>query len=112
MPRRKRPPPPPSKPRLLSAEQEAAARAAWLDGRTRDEVARAAGVTVDILLRRLQDQLADLPRRGRGGNRRPPADDPTEAQIWGPLTAEIQATWSDLERARHWVGGSRGGGVE
>lgn len=106
--RRGRPPlPPHMRPRMLTPEQETAIRAAWAAGATRDEAARAGGVSVDLLLIRLRDQLRDLPRRGRGGCMRPPAPDPTEAEIWGRLTAEIQAKWTDDERAAAWEGSRR-----
>lgn len=96
------------RPKFLTKEQEAAVRSAWAAGASRDEAARAAGVTVDLLIARLTDQLSDLPRRGRGGNMRPPTEDPSEQEIWGKLTQEIQARWSDEQRANAWVGGSRG----
>jgi hypothetical protein len=111
MGRRPSRPPPPllahMRPRLLTPEQEAAVRAAWASGATRDEAARAAGITVDLLLIRLKDQLADLPRRGRGGLHRRPTPDPTEEEIWGRLTAEIQDKWTDEERAAAWNGSRR-----
>jgi hypothetical protein len=91
---------------LLSREQEAAVRRAWRAGMRRDEVARAARITVSRLTARLKDQLADLPRRGRGkgGGRRKDDYEPTEDEIYGRLTLEIQARWTDEERAAAWKG--------
>lgn len=51
---------------LLTPEQERAARDAFAEGGSRDDMARAAGVTVGLIRERLKDQLADLPKRGRG----------------------------------------------
>jgi hypothetical protein len=83
---------------LLTRSQEQAVRRVWMCGGTRDEVARAAGVSVGLIRQRLEDQLADLPRRGRGtgGPRRP--TDPTEEEIYGRLVLEIQAGWTDEDR--------------
>lgn len=89
---------------LLTRSQEAAARRVWRAGGTRDEVARAAGVSVGLIRQRLEDQLADLPRRGRGRGGRRRAQDPTEAEIYGTLTAAIQSRWSDEERDAAWHG--------
>jgi hypothetical protein len=75
------PVPPQNRPRYLTPDQERIVRESWVAGMSRDEVARAAGITVDMLVIRLKDQLADLPRRGRGGNRRAPTPDPTPAEI-------------------------------
>jgi hypothetical protein len=105
---RRRRDPGPCQKRLLSPEQEQAARELWAAGGSRDEVARAAGVTVDVIRARLNDQLADLPRRGRGGNRRPPSPDPSPEEIWGRLVLEAQARWTDEEREKAWVGSSNG----
>jgi hypothetical protein len=38
----------------------------------------------------------DFTVTGRGDNRRRP--DPSESEIWGPLTAAIRAQWSEEER--------------
>lgn len=103
MPRRR--PKPPGK-KLLTPRQVALARRVWMAGGTRDEVARAIGVTVDVLQARLADQLKTLPRRGRGGNLRRPTADPSPEEIWGKLTKEAQARWTDDERERAWVGSS------
>ena len=91
---------------FLSREQVAVIRAAWREGRRRDEIARLAGITVDTLNARLADQLKGLKRRGQGagGGRRGEEHDPTEAEIWGVLTREIQATWTDEEREERWRG--------
>lgn len=92
---------------LLTREQVTAVRRAWRAGLRRDEVARAAGITVSRLTARLRDQLADLPRRGRGkggGRRREEPIDPTEEEIYGRLTVEIQARWTDEQRAAAWRG--------
>jgi hypothetical protein len=85
---------------LLTAAQEAAVRLAWKQGLRRDEIARLTGVSIDTLSARLKDQLSDLKRRGRGrgGGHRPAGRDPTEDEIWGRLTLEIQARWTDEQR--------------
>lgn len=84
----------------LTDEQLRTIREAWAEGLRRDEIARMAGITIDTLSARLKDQLADLPKRGqgRGGGHRPEADDPSEEEIWGRLTKEIQAGWTDEQR--------------
>ena len=79
--------------RYLSPEQEQQVRQLWAAGASRDEVARAAGVSTDMLIARLKDQLADLPRRGRGGNRRGPTPDPTPDEIL-EATAELRKRWT------------------
>lgn len=79
--------------RYLSPEQEQQVRQLWAAGASRDEVARAAGVTVDVIRARLNDQLADLPRRGRGGNRRGPTPDPSPDEIEA-ATAELRKRWT------------------
>lgn len=90
---------------LLTREQELAVRRAWRSGATRDEVAAAAGVSVGLIRQRLEDQLRDLPRRGRGrGGHRGQPRDPTEEEIYGALTAEIQARWTEEERDAKWHG--------
>ena len=88
---RKRPPPPAR--RYLAPEIEAKVRELWLAGASRDEVARAAGLSVDTLRLRLHDQLADLPRRGRGGNHRAPTPDPTPDEI-AARAAELRRSWT------------------
>ncbi len=89
---------------LLTRDQERAVRKAWRSGATRDEVAMAAGVSPGLIRQRLADQLADLPRRGRGRGGRRRSADPTPEEIYGRLTAEIQATWTDEERDAKWQG--------
>lgn len=90
---------------LLTRDQERAVRRAWRDGATRDEAARVAGVSVGLIRQRLEDQLRDLPRRGRGrGGRRGPPRDPTPEEIYGALTASLQAQWTDEERDAKWHG--------
>lgn len=92
---------------LLTRRQLAAVRRAWAAGLRRDEVARAAGITVARLVSRMADQLAGLPRRGRGkgGGRRPRGADPTPEEIYGRLTLEIQSGWTDEQREAAWRGG-------
>jgi hypothetical protein len=90
---------------LLTGEQIRIIRRAWKNGATRDEVAAAAGVSVGLIRQRLQDQLRDLPRPGRGhGARRPPRSDPSPEEIYGRLTIAEQAAWTDEERAARWHG--------
>jgi hypothetical protein len=95
-----------SRKQLLSLRQLIAVREAWAKGLRRDEVARAAGITVARLVSRMADQLASLPRRGRGkgGGRRPAKQDPTPEEIYGRLTLEIQAGWTDEQREAAWRG--------
>lgn len=103
MPKQSRPSlPAHMRPRLLSPEQQRIVREAWASGLPRDEVARVAGITIHILEARRIDQLRDLPKRtqGVGGGRR--GGDPTEEEIWGRLTREIQARWTDDERQQAW----------
>lgn len=93
---------------FLTAKQAAVIRKAWAEGLCRDAIAKLAGVTVDTLSARLRDQLADLPKRGRGvggGKQAAPLRDPTPEEIWGHLTQEIQSRWTDEERENAWVGG-------
>lgn len=89
---------------MLTKAQEAAVRRAWRQGGTRDQVAQAAGVSPGLIRQRLEDQLADLPRRGRGRGGRRRSSDPTEEEIYGPLTAFLQARWTDAERDAKWHG--------
>lgn len=84
--------PPAPRRKLLSPEQLELARKLWAEGASRDEVCREIGVTVDRFNARLRDQLADLPRRGRGGNRRAPTPDPTIAEIRSRC-AELRRRW-------------------
>ncbi|NDC96543.1 hypothetical protein EB077_14660 [bacterium] len=93
-----------SLPTLLNRSQERAIRRAWRAGLTRDEAARAAGVSVGLIRQRLADQLSDLPRRGRGRGASRRVTDPTEEEIYGRLTLAIQATWTDEEREAAWKG--------
>ena len=57
---------------LLPDDKLELIRQLWATTATKAEVAEAAGITMDVLLARLKDQLADLPPRGRGvgGGRR------------------------------------------
>jgi hypothetical protein len=82
----------PDRRRFLTPEQERQARELWAAGGSRDEIARAIGATVDVVRARLLDQLADLPRRGRGGNRRPPSPDPSLEEI-AAAKAELRRRW-------------------
>lgn len=95
---------------MLSRSQEQAARRAWRAGRTQAEIAAELGVGQDLLRARLRDQLADLPRPGRGsrGGRR--AVDPTVEEIYGRLTLIEQAKWTDEERESKWQGPVQGVG--
>jgi DNA-binding CsgD family transcriptional regulator len=95
---------------VLTARQIQQVRQAWLAGETQQQIANAIGVSVDTLKARLQDQLASLPKRGRGtgGRRRP--NDPTEEEIYGRLTLLEQQAWSDEERDQRWRGQVQGTG--
>jgi len=92
--------------RLLTGAQEATIRKAWAGGETMQRCAYLAGVSLAVIRPRLEDQLADLPRRGQGAGRkkRPEAVDPTPEEIWGKLTLEIQSGWTDEEREARWLG--------
>ncbi len=104
MPRRRDGPPAPAK-KMLTRAQERHVRRLWRSGGCQQEIARAVGVTVDTLRARLRDQLADLPKRGRGGGWRPPAPDPTPDEVRARLL-EVQARWTDEVRELRWVGSS------
>jgi hypothetical protein len=99
--------PPQNLPRLLTRQQLAKVRRLWREGVRRDEICRQVGITQHVLEARRRDQLANLrPRkRGQGGSRF--GVDPTEEEIWGRLTAEIQATWTEEERQAAWEGSRR-----
>jgi len=94
----------------LTARQIQQVRQAWMAGETQQQIASRIGVTVDTLKARLQDQLAGLPKRGRGagGRRRP--NDPTEEEIYGRLTLLEQQAWTDEERDQRWQGQVQGTG--
>jgi len=106
MPRRN-PLPPQNRPRYLTRDQIEVVTRAWREGLPRDEVCRLAGITIHVFEARRLDQLKGLKRRrqGVGGSRRPA--DPSEEEIWGRLTFEIQAGWTDEERAAAWDGSRR-----
>lgn len=81
-----------SLPRMLTPAQERAIRRVWAAGGTRDEAAAAAGVSAGLIRQRLQDQLADLPRPGRGAGGRRRAAPPTEHEI-AARAAEVRHRW-------------------
>lgn len=93
-----------TKPQWLTKSQEKAARAAWKEGATQQEIAAAIGVSVDVFRARRADQLANLPPRAKrhGAGRR--AVDPTPEEIYGRLVFEEQARWSEEEREAKWCG--------
>lgn len=91
--------------RLLTATEQRIARKAWGDGETQAQIACRLGLSVDTLRARLQDQLADLPRRGRGAGGRRKGADPTPEEIYGRLVMLEQAAWTDEDRATRWQGG-------
>lgn len=90
--------------RFLTPDEERIFRQAWHAGEPQHVCARLAGIPYGLIRHRLADQLADLPRRGRGGRggRRPTHDDPTEDEIYGRLTEQIQAKWTDDDRESKW----------
>jgi hypothetical protein len=86
------------RPRLiLSDEQVATLRTLWPTGLRRDEIARAANLTVDSLL--AAKALLGLPnlRRGARGPRTPETN-PTPDEI-AAVCAEIRQGWSIAEHA-------------
>lgn len=93
-------------PVLLTDRQVRAVSRLWRSGATRDEICRAVGITNSVFRARLADQLAALPRRGRGrgGGRKLAQRDPSPDEIYGRLTLEVQAKWTDEEREERWQG--------
>ncbi len=81
---------------VLTVEQLTLARSLWIEGVPAQVVARELSVSYDVLKARLADQLADLPRRGRGRgsahNRGCP--DPSLIEIRAK-TAAIRKRWPD-----------------
>jgi transposase-like protein len=83
------------KPYFLTDDQAQAVRAAMSAGATIAEAARGVGIDPRRLRIRLLDQLADIPKRGRGhGGRRGAAVDPDPETI-AKRAAEIRARWTD-----------------
>lgn len=88
-----------SLPRLLTPAQEATVRKLWGTGIGQQEMARIVGIGRDHLIARLRDQLADLPRPGRGrcsGRRTLP---PTPEEI-AARAAELRHGWTE----ERWLG--------
>lgn len=83
---------------MLTAAQEATVRELWGSGISQQEIAYRIGVGRDRLISRLQDQLRDLPRPGRGRSsggerdRRPRPAPPTPEEI-AALAAELRHRW-------------------
>ncbi len=67
--------------RWLTAGQLAEIRRLWAAGATQAEIAVAVDVSMDRLRARMGDQLADLPRRGRGAGGRRRESPPTPEEI-------------------------------
>ena len=80
---------------VLTPEQLTLARSLWLEGTPAQVVARELGVSYDVLKARMVDQLADLPRRGRGRGsaRNRGCPDPSLIEIRAK-TAAIRARWT------------------
>ena len=74
-------------------------RAVWAAGGTRDEAAAAANVTVGRIRQRLADQLADLPRPGRGAGGRRRAAPPSPEEI-AARAALVRRKWTPAR----WLG--------
>jgi hypothetical protein len=86
-----------SLPTPISPEQEATIRSLWASGAYRDEIARAAGITIDSFIG-AKSRLG-LPPRKRGPRKgsRPAERDPTPQEI-AAACAVFQRGWSDEER--------------
>lgn len=84
---------------LLTPEQEAIIRDAWSRGVPSQQCAALARISVDRLRARLTDQLADLPRRGRGGGSQRRSETPGPEEI-AAEAAMIRMGWP----AERWLG--------
>jgi hypothetical protein len=86
-----------SLPTPISPEQEATIRSMWAAGAYRDEIARAAGITIDVFIG-AQSRLG-LPPRKRGPRKgsQPASRDPSPEEI-AAACAVFQRGWSDEER--------------
>lgn len=92
---------PPDGRRLLTREQEMAARRLIARGATQVETAAAIGVSYSRLRTRLADQLKDLRvGRGRGGGRGAFVDLP-RAEILARAAA-LRTTWTEERRLEAW----------
>lgn len=67
---------------------------------TQQEMADKVGVGLDILRRRMRDQLRDLPKRPRRINSGRRGRDPTEAEIEAACLA-LRSRWTEEEREAH-----------
>lgn len=88
---------------FLDCVQVATARRMWLANEPAHAIAAEIGVSLWILNKRLEDQLDDLPRRGRGRGLKRKAADPTPEEIAERAAIERER-WSDEERDRRWRG--------
>lgn len=83
-----------SAPQLLRPDEERRVRALWREGATQAEIAMAIGIPIDRFRSRLRDQLADLPRRGRGAGGARHGIVPSRLEI-DAATAEIRSRWPE-----------------
>ena len=88
---------------MLTEEQVRTATQLWGDGVPLDAICRAVGVTRDTFQGRRSDQLSGLPRRGRGGGKKPRSAPPTPEEI-DERCREIREGWSEEERLERIVG--------
>jgi hypothetical protein len=80
-------------PQLLTPEQVALVTRLWSEGQPLWVIAQAAGCGMDVLKRRLRDQLT-LPSRPRRANSHRRGEDPTPEQI-RERTAAIRQRWPE-----------------
>lgn len=85
-----------TRPKFLDKEQIRQARRLWREGCPQQAIARAIGVSVDVLKSRLWDQLKALPRIRKTIRPEPEGDIP-EAEI-ARRAALVRMAWSEEQR--------------
>ncbi len=85
---------------LLTKEQLKLVKAQLKEGLRLTDIAQNAGVTINVLRQRFNDQLKRVKRPGQGknGGQKRDSTDPSPDEIWNKLTKQIQAGWSDEQR--------------